>query len=441
MFDIREIAKLSRVPARTSGAAPTKKASGPIFNGFWSGNDSNGPVFSGISGQVSLSGIGRRRNAVPSGSAAMPDAPVASLRLQAATATRAPIGANVPVVLDGLDERSRWRQDYRGDGVSHIGGRGADILRGTDRSDLLDGGVANDKLYGGAGDDRLYGGLGGDYLEGGAGNDLLEGGEGNDSLHGGEGDDSLDGGTGHDRLYGRNGDDFMAGGTGHDLLDAGQGNDTLDGGIGEDRLFGGIGNDILHGGADNDMLEGGRGNDVLDGGTGSDSLSGGDGHDLLTGGAGADTLAGGKGNDTYIFDKGFGQDVIDNGDAAGRDQVVFAQASGADAQHLWFSRKGDDLEVTALDSNTLEGALAHPGNSRTAQETRVPDKLTFSNWYGSADARVDSFRDAAGQTLKASQVDNLVNAMAAFGAAPAGTESLTQQQWKQLEPVIAANWA
>jgi len=329
---------------------------------------------------------------------------------------------------------SAWRQDYRADGVNPIAGKGADILHGTDRSDRLEGHAGNDKLYAGAGDDQLDGGLGSDHLDGGAGNDLLVGGAGKDRLHGGDGDDFLDGGESHDRLYGRNGNDILWAGDGHDLLEGGNGDDTLEGGNGEDKLYGSVGHDLLRGGADNEVLEAGRGNDTLEGGTGDDKLKGGDGHDLLVGDAGADRLEGGQGNDVYRFDSGFGQDTVDNADAAGHDEIRFGQASGGLANHLWFSRAANDLQVTVV--NRLQA----PDNGPDPQSTE-PDKITIAGWYEHPKSRVDLFRSADGQSLTAGQVDNLVNAMAAFGPPPAGSESLSPQQWSTLDTVIAANWA
>ncbi|MBD1401914.1 calcium-binding protein, partial [Pelobacter sp. M08fum] len=61
-------------------------------------------------------------------------------------------------------------------------------------------------------------------------------------------------------------------------------------------------------------LQGTAGNDLLVGGEGNDTLNGGSGNDLLIGGAGNDLLNGGRGNDTYLFDKGWGQDTINDYD-------------------------------------------------------------------------------------------------------------------------------
>jgi len=400
------------------------------------------------------------------------NAPAASIVPQNGSAASVDVAKTAAFGANGNPE---WSHAYKGDGGRLSGSRKADTLRGTERSETLVGGYGNDKLYAGGGNDVLDGGYGNDLLDGGIGDDRLDGGYGDDRLFGGEGNDYLKAGYGDDKLYGGAGRDVLLGGYGSDLLEGDTGDDRLDGGYDDDKLFGGAGRDVLLGGYGSDLLEGQDGDDSLKGGYDEDTLRAGAGHDVLNGGAGSDVLEGGQGNDTYVFDKQSGQDIIRNGDAAGNDQVVFSEASAARANRLWFSRKGNDLEVTVLDSDKQVGIFSNSGgffhtsyvqttsyingeqvvhvtgdngftgnNGGDAAGTKYsgnPDKITLSNWYGNADARVDLFRDAAGQTLKASQVDNLTHAMAAFGATPASSESLNQQQWKTLETVIAANWA
>jgi len=116
---------------------------------------------------------------------------------------------------------------------------------------------------------------------------------------------------GNDTLNGTSGGDVLSGGSGNDILLAGAGDDYLIGGTGNDRLEGGDGLDDLYGGMGNDILLGGAGKDFLIGGDGDDTLEGGSGDDVLTGGKGNDILKGGLGNDTYIFNRGDGQDTID----------------------------------------------------------------------------------------------------------------------------------
>ncbi|MCD2782597.1 calcium-binding protein, partial [Pseudomonas aeruginosa] len=57
------------------------------------------------------------------------------------------------------------------------------------------------------------------------------------------------------------------------------------------------------------------GNDLLQGDEGHDILYGGAGDDTLVGGLGNDYLYGEAGNDVYRFDRGWGQDTIQNNDS------------------------------------------------------------------------------------------------------------------------------
>ncbi|MES9948135.1 MAG: calcium-binding protein, partial [Candidatus Thiodiazotropha sp.] len=134
-----------------------------------------------------------------------------------------------------------------------------------------------------------------DQLHGYSGQDnLIRGEGGNDSLYGQEGADALYGGDDNDTLYGRAGDDLLYGERGNDTLRGEAGNDELQGGVGLDVLRGGDGDDNLQGGVSNDTLYGDADNDTLIGDVGND------------------TLYGGSGSDTYYFERGFGQDTINN---------------------------------------------------------------------------------------------------------------------------------
>ncbi|WP_374981495.1 calcium-binding protein [Pseudomonas solani] len=370
---------------------------------------------------------------------------------------------------------------------------GNDTLDGRDGNDTLDGGDGNDVLYGGAGNDLLSGGDGNDALYGSIGSDTLDGGAGNDTLFGEGGDDTFlfgkgDGqdviesiiesrpnrvntlafkagvqpteiallrsddhlvikligtqdqitvrsffrnddpyspynplqrftfsdGTSWDieairaHLYGAtSGNDSFAGTAYADNLQGLAGNDTLDGRDGNDTLDGGDGNDVLYGGAGNDLLSGGDGNDALYGSIGSDTLDG---------GAGNDTLFGEGGDDTFLFAKGNGQDLIVETD--GNDTLLFGQ--DISANDIWLQRNGSNLELTLRDS---------------------ADKVTINNWYSSTSNHIETIKSGDGKTLLDSQVQNLVNAMAAFAPPAGGSSNLTPEQKAQLEVVIAANWA
>lgn len=202
-------------------------------------------------------------------------------------------------------------------------------------------------------DDTLYGSPGADDIDGLAGNDLLVGLGGDDRLHGGIGNDTLVGGPGNDTFV------VQLGG-GSDMIDA---YDTGPGKL--DRIEFGVGiapADVsLRRESSGDLLLSlpGNGNTLrvrnfaagggdgptgvqqvrfadgtvwttaqvralsLLGGTGADVLTGYDGEDLLDGGAGDDTLAGGAGSDTYVYERGDGDDTIDNADGSpGRVDVL-----------------------------------------------------------------------------------------------------------------------
>ncbi|XXF06919.1 calcium-binding protein [Pseudomonas sp. D2-3] len=372
------------------------------------------------------------------------------------------------------------------------GGLGNDSLYGADGNDLLKGEAGNDYLSGGNGDDLLLGGEGNDSLLGDNGNDTLVGGAGNDHLEGGSGSDvyRLERGWGQDTIYnidyssGKTDviefgadigpDDIVAsrsntslvlrlkgstdsvtvayyfeadgasvykleeirfadgtkwsveqikaltlqGSDGNDYIMGFSTADVIDGGLGNDSLYGADGNDLLKGEAGNDYLSGGNGDDLLLGGEGNDSLLGDNGNDTLVGGAGNDHLEGGSGSDVYRLERGWGQDTIYNIDySSGKtDAIVFASDITPDT--LWFARQGSDL---VIDSRGTE------------------DSVTVVGWYSGPTQRLDVIQ-AGSSSLYANQVDNLVNAMAAFGAPAGGEINLTQAQRDQLNVAIAANW-
>jgi Ca2+-binding RTX toxin-like protein len=71
------------------------------------------------------------------------------------------------------------------------GGRGNDVISGTEAANNLSGGLGHDVLRGLGGNDFLAGDSGDDTLEGGLGDDYLIGGAGNDSVDGGTGSNDI----------------------------------------------------------------------------------------------------------------------------------------------------------------------------------------------------------------------------------------------------------
>ncbi|HHW2638753.1 TPA: calcium-binding protein, partial [Pseudomonas aeruginosa] len=108
-----------------------------------------------------------------------------------------------------------------------------------------------------------------------------------------------------------------------------------------DTLSGGLGNDSLYGYAGNDLLQGDEGHDILYGGAGDDTLVGGLGNDYLYGEAG---------NDVYRFDRGWGQDTIQNNDSNTNKVDAIEFGSGISANDILLNRDSDNLVLTLKNS-------------------------------------------------------------------------------------------
>ena len=149
-------------------------------------------------------------------------------------------------------------------------------------------------------------------------------------------------------------------------------------------------------------------------------LTGDAANNTLDGGAGADALVGGAGNDTYVLGRGYAGDTIVESDATAGNTDVARFLAGIANDQLWFRQLGNNLEVSIIGT---------------------PDSLTVQNWYSGAANHVEQFKTVDGnKTLLDSQVQNLVNAMAAFTPPAAGQTTLPSNYATALAPVIAANW-
>jgi Ca2+-binding RTX toxin-like protein len=305
-------------------------------------------------------------------------------------------------------------------GSAAISGAGNSLdneIRGNSAQNVLEGGAGHDTIYDGGGDDVVYGGDGDDRMR------TTLAWEQN-TYNGGAGIDTVDyslqtyaGG----RVYGgfsSNGGTFGAGGVWVDL-GAGKawryryGAQYYDG-I-PDKLVSienAVGSNLR------DYLQGDAGANRLEGLEGDDRLEGRGGADTLVGGVGNDTLVGGTGSDTYLFGRGDGADLIqdDAGDGA---LDVLRLAPDIAADQLWFSRVGNDLQVSVIGSD---------------------DKATMQNWYAGSQYQVETFESGDGKRLLNTQVDALVNAMAQFAPLASGQSSLPSHYQSTLSTTLAANW-
>ena len=416
----------------------------------------------------------------------------------AVTFSLATLGNVEHLTLTGTDDINGT-----GNGLANTltGNSGDNVLTGGAGNDRLIGNAGNDTLDGGAGVDTMIGGLGDDTYVRDAATDVITEGlnAGTDTVQ-----SSLNytlaanlenleltgaaltgtGNTLNNIITGTSGNNTLTGLAGNDTLNGGDGNDILNGGLGVDHIQGGAGNDLIllgstlefaigetiDGGADTDTLRytgaaagtvtltdlvsnieqvqianaaglttgvaainvnasavtsngltltGNNGANILTGTGLDDSLIGNAGNDILNGGGGNDTLNGGLGNDTFIFALGDGQDLVqDNSGTA--DRVLFQ--SGINPLDLIISQQASDLRIA------IEGTT---------------DQITVQNWYDSAANRTETIQAGNGQVLLSTQVETLIQAMAAFTTNTGVTwdqAAAGQGDQTQYQAIIAANW-
>ncbi len=343
---------------------------------------------------------------------------------------------------------------------------------GNDLDNALTGNSAANVLFGGAGNDTLNGGVGADTLIGGIGNDSYTVDNAADVVVelADEGIDLVNASVSHtladnvENLIltssaaidatGNALDNLLTGNSAINILAGGLGNDWLDGKAGADTLIGGTGDDVyvvdnagdvtteyadegidlvrssiahtLAAHVENLTLIGGSitgtGNtldNVITGSAGNNTLTGDGGSDTLDGKAGTDTLIGGTGGDTYLFGAGYGKDSIRENDATAGNVDAAQFLAGIGADQIWLRHVGNNLEASIIGTT---------------------DKLTVQDWYLGSAYHVEQFRTTDGKLLLDSQVENLVQAMAAFAPPAAGQTSLPPVYQDTLAQVIAANW-
>ena len=340
--------------------------------------------------------------------------------------------------------------------INATGNTLANVLTGNAGNNTLDGGSGSDTMAGGAGDDTYVVAQNGDVVtenanEGtdtvqaaityslannvenllltgtsglnGTGNTLnntLTGNSGNNTLTGLAGNDFLDGGAGTDTMVGGTGDDTYVVAQSTDVVteNANEGTDTVQASI----------NWTLGNNVENLLLTGssalnGTGNalnNVLTGNSGVNVLTGASGNDTLKGAQDNDTLAGGTGSDTYQFDRGDGQDTVQENDSTSgnTDSVLFgATIIPID---LVLSQQGNDLRI-ALHGST--------------------DRVTIQNWYTGSAAQTEVIQAANGQQLLNTQVATLIQAMATFTAQTGLTwDQGIDQQPQDVQNILAATW-
>ena len=149
------------------------------------------------------------------------------------------------------------------------------------------------------------------------------------------------------------------------------------------------------------------------------NLTGNNAANILDGGIGTDTLIGGLGNDCYIFGRGCGSDTVQENDTTLGNRDITLFSTGIATNQIWMRHVGDDLEVSIIGTS---------------------DKLTFDDWYLGSQYHAEQFKTADNRILADTQVENLVQAMAAFSPPASGQTTLPLNYQSALSPIIAANW-
>jgi Ca2+-binding RTX toxin-like protein len=229
-------------------------------------------------------------------------------------------------------------------------------------------------------------------------------------------------------LTGNSGVNVLAGGAGNDVYDVqnaadviverpGEGTDTAQSSVGY----------VLPEQVENLTLTGsapinGTGNALANPITGNAAAN------VLDGGRGDDTLAGGRGGDTYLFAPGMGRDTIVESDATANVVDTARFGGGLRPLDLILSQRAYDLVVE------IYGGAGGNGSAVAA------DAVTVRDWFRGAAYQVETI-EAGGQRLLASQVAQIVQAMAQWSA----TSGLSWSQGVAQDPaevqaVLSAHW-
>ncbi|MCI3203846.1 MULTISPECIES: calcium-binding protein [Pandoraea] len=142
----------------------------------------------------------------------------------------------------------------------------------------------------------------------------------------------------------------------------------------------------------------------LDTGTaGDDAMFGAVGmNDRFDGLGGNDTITGYGGDDTYVFHSSYGQLNIVNGLAYNSTASGELDLDGVGVNQLWLERVGDDLKVAVMGTGSA---------------------VTIDGWYASDASKLSSINITGalgGDWVLDNQIDQLVQAMAAFSASQPG---------------------
>ena len=139
------------------------------------------------------------------------------------------------------------------------------------------------------------------------------------------------------------------------------------------------------------------------------------------GGQGNVVLNGGADNDSYLFNRGDGQDTVQDADATAGNTDRLLYGATINPLDLVLSRQVNDLRI-AIHGTT--------------------EQVTIQNWYTSPTTnQVEDVQAGNGQHLVNTQVDQLIQAMASFTQQTGLTwDQAIDQQPQSVQTILAASW-
>lgn len=164
----------------------------------------------------------------------------------------------------------------------------------------------------------------------------------------------------------------------------------------------------------------GNGNNVIAGDI--NKLTVGHGNNSITDSGSFATLKLGDGNNKVLVSGSMptvevGHGVNDLEFSGSMGQLVFGQ--DISPERLWFQHEGQDLQISVIGSQ---------------------QEVTLHNWYAATPERPRDIMTGDRHRLLGNDVENLVQAMAAFAPAAPATMTFGAAEQQALQPVLAANW-
>jgi Ca2+-binding RTX toxin-like protein len=298
------------------------------------------------------------------------------------------------------------------------GNDGDNQIDGNSGNNLIDGLLGADSMAGGAGDDRYIANEAGDniYEAFNEGIDTIERGfdttlilESNvenliltGSVMRGNGnnlDNVITGNTADNNLLGLGGNDTLIGGAGNDALFGSEGADTLIGGSGDDYYeIDDLGDTIIEAVDEGDdfvrstvsftlgnnlerLAVDGTDDLTVTGNVLNNGLWGNLGNNTITGATGDDYLFGDEGNDVYVYNRGDGQDSIDNTDALTATDTLRFGAGITDTDVLAFQYGNNmflKIKGTADQVGFIDYYAANTVTNGVTQDHKI-DRVEFAN--------------------------------------------------------------